>query len=69
LKILLQNQRTRLFYKDLETWVKTHHEAWDFKTVADAIEHYIQKQIKGVRVIVKFEYEKYDIAIPLKRRG
>jgi hypothetical protein len=52
MKVLVQNTDTGLFLSEEDRWVQEVSTALDFKNSIDALEHCLQKQIKGVQILL-----------------
>ncbi len=66
MRILLQQKDTGLYFKDIDSWVRTSTEAMDFVSSTAAIEFCIANKIPGVQLVLKFEEQKYDIVLPVQ---
>jgi hypothetical protein len=66
MRILLQQEDTGLYFKDIGVWVENSREAMDFVCSTAAIEFCAANKLKGLQLILKFEEEKYNIVLPLE---
>ena len=65
MKILVQNCHNHLFLKTLAEWTPEPAEAKDFSSSENAITFCSEHQIPAVQVVLKFDYERYDIKVPI----
>jgi hypothetical protein len=66
MRILLQQEDTGLYFKDIGSWVDNSREAMDFVSSTAAIEFCAANKLKGLHIVLKFEEEKYTIVLPLQ---
>ena len=65
MRILLQQKKTGLYFKDVGTWTQDTAEAMDFVSSTKAIDFCVLNKISGVQMVLKFEEQRYDIVLPL----
>ncbi len=65
MKILVQNCLNHLFLKSLSEWTSEAIEAKCFPTSENALAFCTEHQIPAVQVVLKFEYDRYDIKVPI----
>ena len=64
-KVLLQNLKTKLFFKEPGNWTADVEIARDFPNSLNAINFCNANGLKEVQVLLKFKQERYDVALPL----
>jgi len=64
MRILLQQNDTGLYFKDIDSWTADSPEAMDFLSSAAALEFCAANRLAGVQIVLKFDGEKYDIVLP-----
>ncbi|HUR44309.1 MAG TPA: hypothetical protein VMZ27_00440 [Candidatus Saccharimonadales bacterium] len=52
MKVLVQNTETGFFLSEEDRWVQEAAIAVDFKSSMDALEHCLQKHLKGVQILL-----------------
>lgn len=65
MKILVQNCLNHLYLKTLSEWTPSPSEAKNFPTSENAIVFCSEHRIPAVQVVLKFEYDRYDIRVPI----
>lgn len=65
MKILVQNCLNHLFLKTLSEWTPESTEAKCFATSENALAFCMEHQIAAVQVVLKFDYDRYDIKVPI----
>ena len=65
MKILVQNCLTHLYLKTLSEWTSSPFEARSFPTSENAIVYCAEHRIPAVQIVLKFDYDKYDISVPI----
>jgi len=65
MKVLLQNLKTKLFFKEIGIWTADIEKARDFPNSLNAINFCNANGLKDVQVLLKFKQERYDVALPL----
>lgn len=68
MKVLLQNLTTKLFFRQPGSWTDDAEKARDFPNSLNAINYCSANGLKGVRVLLKFKQERYDVALPVLER-
>ena len=66
MRILLQQKETGLYFKDIDSWVRTSAEAMDFVSSTAAIDFCVHNKLSGLQVVLKFEEQQYDIVLPVR---
>ncbi len=66
MRILLQQKDTGLYFKDIDSWIRSSAEAMDFVSSTAAIEFCMVNKIPRVQLVLKFEEQKYDIVLPVE---
>jgi hypothetical protein len=66
MRILLQQKDTGLYFKDIDSWVRTSADAMDFVSSTAAIEFCVGNKISDVHLVLKFEEQQYDIVLPVQ---
>jgi hypothetical protein len=69
MRILVQNLRTLLYFKDVGTWTPNPREALDFENSTVAIRFCQENDLRGVQVVAKFEESYKDIRLSIPRDG
>jgi hypothetical protein len=69
MRILLQHKQTGLYFKDIDSWVRTGSEARDFLSSSSAIDFCVTNKLNDVHLVLKFEEHKYDIVLPVQRQS
>ena len=64
MRILLQQKKTGLYFKDVGTWTQDTAEAMDFVSSTKAIDFCVLNKIIDVQLVLKFEQEHYEIVMP-----
>ena len=65
MRILLQQKETGLYFKDIDSWIRSTSEAMDFLSSTAAIDLCVSSNLKGVQLVLKFEEHQYDIVLPV----
>ena len=65
MKILVQNCLNHLYLKSLSEWTPESSEAKEFPTSENALAFCTEHQIPAVQVVLKFEYDRYDVKVPI----
>lgn len=65
MKILVQNCLTHLYLKTPSEWTADSDEAKSFPTSEKAIVYCSKNRIPAVQVVLKFDYARYDISLPI----
>lgn len=63
-KVLLQNQKTRLYYKSGSEWVQTAGEAFAFESSSSAFYFCDQLKLPDMQVVFHFPNDRYNFMIP-----
>ncbi len=66
MRILLQQKKTGLYFKDIGAWVRNSSEAMDFVSSTAAIDFCVANKLAGLQMVLKFEEQKYDIVLPVQ---
>lgn len=66
MRILLQHKQTGLYFKDIESWVRSGFDAKDFVSSSTAIDFCVANKLNNVHLVLKFEEQKYDIVLPME---
>lgn len=67
MRILLQHKQTGLYFKDIDSWVRSGSAAMDFVSSSAAIEFCVTNKLNEVQLVLKFEEQRYDIVLPMER--
>lgn len=65
MRILLQQIKTGLYFKDIGAWTREAVEAMDFLSSTSAIDFCMMNKISGIQLVLKFEEQRYDIVLPV----
>ena len=65
MKILVQNCLNHMYLRSLSEWTPEVSEAKEFSTSEKALAYCNEHQIPAVQVVLKFDYEQYDIRVPI----
>ena len=65
MKVLVQNCFTHHYLKTLSEWTPTASEAKSFPSSENAIVYCSEHRIPAVQVVLKFDYDQYDISVPI----
>jgi hypothetical protein len=65
MRILLQQEATGRYFKDVGAWTRDPAEAMDFLSSTKAIEYCVANRISDVHLVLKFEEQHYDIVLPM----
>jgi hypothetical protein len=65
MKALLQHSETGLYLQTSGHWTPDYHEALDFKSSVTAREYCRRHKLFTVRIVLKFDSDKYDIFLPV----
>jgi hypothetical protein len=52
MKVLVQNTDTGFYLSEEDRWVQEMSTALDFETSLDALQHCLDKQLKGVQILL-----------------
>jgi hypothetical protein len=66
MRILLQQKKTGLYFKDIGAWVRSSSEAMDFVSSTAAIDFCVSNKLSGMQMVLKFQEQKYDIVLPVQ---
>jgi len=66
MRILLQHKQTGLYFRDIDSWVRSGSEALDFVSSTAAIEFCSVNKLDSVQLVLKFEEQRYDIVMPVQ---
>ena len=64
MRILLQQKKTGLYFKELGDWVQDAGSANDFLSSAKAMAFCATHKISDVQLVLKFDEQHYDIVLP-----
>ena len=71
MRILLQNARNKLYYRNGEIWTADPEAAFDFQRAQELYDFVDQHQLEDMQLVVKFanplQYEVVPIAVPVSR--
>ena len=67
MRILLQHKQTGLYFRDIDSWVRSGSEAKDFVSSSSAIDFCVTNKLNEVHLVLKFDEQKYDIVLPMER--
>ncbi len=65
MRILLQQQATGLYFKDIGSWTRISLEAMDFVSSTAAIDFCAVNKLSGIQLVLKFAEQQYDIVLPV----
>lgn len=65
MKILVQNCQNHLYLKTLSEWTALVADAMSFPSSEKAVVFCAEHRIPAVQVVLKFEYDQYDIRVPI----
>ena len=68
MKILLQHQRNKLYFRRMGVWTSNPHAAFDFEHSERAIEFAHTHGLVGVQLVVKFSDPQCDQVVPMPER-
>jgi len=68
MKVLLQNLNTKLFFRQPAGWTEDIEKARDFPNSLNAINFCNTNGLKNVQVLLKFNQQRYDVALPVLSR-
>jgi hypothetical protein len=66
MRILLQHKQTGLYFKDINSWVRSGSDAMDFVSSTVAIDFCVTNKLDEVQMVLKFEEQRYDIVLPMQ---
>jgi len=66
MRILLQQKKTGLYFKDIGAWVRNSSEAMDFVSSNAAIDFCATNKLAGLQLVLKFQEQKYDIVLQVQ---
>lgn len=69
MRILLQHKQTGLYFKDIDSWVRSGSQAMDFVSSTAAIDFCVTNKLTDVQLVLKFEEQRYDIVLPMHPPG
>jgi hypothetical protein len=64
-KLLIRNSKSRKFLKSTGRWTKKVDAAFNFPNPLNAIHTCLEKEMKGVELILRFEGDAVEHCIPL----
>jgi len=67
MKVLLQNNTTRLFLEVGGSWTSKLDEAYAFINSGKAIDHAFEHKVADVHVLLWFKEQNYTLTIPFQR--
>ena len=67
MRILLQHKQTGLYFKDIDSWVRSGSEGKDFVSSTAAIEFCVANRLTDLQLVLKFQEQQYDIVLPVER--
>lgn len=65
MKILVQNCHNHLYLISLSEWTAVASEARTFPSSEKAIVYCAENRIPAVQIVLKFDYDRYDINVPI----
>jgi hypothetical protein len=65
-RILVQDCRTKLFYRAGKDWTSRPDEARHFPTTVEAVAFCLQQKLPEVQVIMKFDHFTADVVVPVR---
>ena len=68
MKILLQHQRNKMYFRRMGVWTSNPHAAFDFEHSERAIAFAFAHELKDVQLVVKFADPQCDQVVPLPER-
>lgn len=66
MRILLQHKQTGLYFKDIDSWVRSGSDGMDFISSTAAIDFCVNNKLDDVHLVLKFEEQQYDIVLPVQ---
>jgi hypothetical protein len=66
MRILLQHKQTGLYFKDIDSWVRSGSDAMDFVSSTAAIDFCVTNRLHDLHLVLKFEEQRYDIVLPMQ---
>jgi hypothetical protein len=66
MRILLQHKQTGLYFKDIDSWVRSGSDALDFVSSTAAIDFCLTNKLNDVHLVLKFQEQQYDIVLPMQ---
>src|SRR5262249_13830257 len=66
MRILLQQKETGLYFKDIDSWVRTSAQAMDFVSSTSAIDFCVVNKLSAVQLVLKVDEQQYDIVLPVR---
>lgn len=67
MKILIQDARTGEFLKETGDWTNSVEEALYFRSSQQAVSQHFRSGVTDVRLVFRFNREKYSVTVPLER--
>lgn len=65
MKILVQNCHTHQYLKAPSDWTPDVNHATDFGNSERALAFCTEHRIPAVQIVLKFDYERYDVKLPI----
>jgi len=65
MRILLQQKKTGLYFKEIGEWVQDAGSAVDFLSSTKAMAFCAAHRISEVQIVLKFDEHHYDIVLPV----
>ena len=69
MRILVQQQQSGLYFRDIEGWTRDGSEAMEFLSSTAAIDFCAANKLTDVQLVLRFDEEKTDIVMPVLASG
>ncbi len=63
MRVLLQDKKSKLFFKDIDAWVSDKAQARDFNSAATLVDFCILNKIRTAQIVYAFEDPAMDITL------
>ena len=67
MKVLIQNCFSHKYFVSLGEWTENPDTARNFPTTEKAMAFCMEHRIPEAQVVLKFEYDRYDIKVPVSK--
>jgi hypothetical protein len=69
MKVLLQNTKTRLYFREPDLWTSKSEKATEYRDTPTALRFCRQQFNADVQIVLKFDKEEYDIQLAVSPLG
>jgi hypothetical protein len=62
MKTVIQHSETLQYWKENDTWVADHHQAWNFADCTDAMLKFMESTLP-YQIVQKYDGKRYDVVV------